>query len=87
MDLDGPAEVYLGVDHDPASQCEVMTWLAGRLGVAPPRRLDAADAPRRVRGNKRCSNARLRASGYVFRYPSFREGYGELIGAAADGDV
>lgn len=29
--------------------------------------------------NKRCSNARLRASGYRLRYPTYREGYGALI--------
>ena len=31
------------------------------------------------RSNKRVRPARLLASGYRFRYPSFREGYGELI--------
>ena len=35
--------------------------------------------PRRARGNKRCRNARLLASGYAFRYPTFREGYRAVI--------
>ena len=34
----------------------------------------------RVSG-KRCSNARLLASGYCFRFPDFRAGYGALLGA------
>ena len=29
--------------------------------------------------NKRCRNARLRATGYRFRYPTFREGYAALL--------
>ena len=46
-----------------------------------------APAPRWVRGDeaasrgsgKRCSNARLRASGYRFRHPTFREGYAAVL--------
>jgi len=29
--------------------------------------------------NKRCRNAKLVASGYAFRYPTFREGYTALL--------
>jgi len=37
--------------------------------------------------NKRARSTRLLASGYRFRYPTFREGYGELIaGGHAAGD-
>jgi hypothetical protein len=42
-------------------------------------------APRERGANKRCSNARLVAAGYAFRYPTFREGYGALLGAGASG--
>lgn len=69
-------ELFLGVDDAPASECEVMRWLAGRLGVDEPEAAPASD-PRR--GNKRCSNARLRADGFRFEYPTYREGYGALI--------
>jgi len=71
--------LYLGVDNEPALQCEVMDWLAKHLGVARPDRQSAATSARRMRANKRCSNARLRASGYQFRYPSYREGYRALL--------
>ncbi|MDQ0822543.1 nucleoside-diphosphate-sugar epimerase [Arthrobacter sp. V4I6] len=30
-------------------------------------------------GNKRCSNALLRSTGFEFRYPSFREGYRDIL--------
>lgn len=78
LDLDHPGSIYLGVDHVPAPQCEVMDWIAGRLGLPPPPRLPAGGGSPR-RGSKRCSNRRLLASGYRFRYPSYREGYAALL--------
>ena len=55
---------------------EVAAWLYARLGLSPP--AAAAGAPP-ADGSKRCSNARLLASGFACRYPTFREGYGALI--------
>jgi nucleoside-diphosphate-sugar epimerase len=77
--LDAPAQLYLGVDDEPALERDVLFWLADRLGseslpVAGPR-----EGTRAGPGSKRCSNARLRAVGYRFRYPSFRQGYGDLL--------
>jgi nucleoside-diphosphate-sugar epimerase len=78
--LDRCAELYLGVDSEPADRASVLRWLAERLGAPPPREAVAAGAPSpRARSNKRCRNARLLASGYGFLYPTFREGYGTLI--------
>jgi len=74
--------VYLGVDCEPAAQADVYAFLAEALGVPEPAL--AAEAPAnsaRRPGSKRCSNARLLAAGYAFRYPSFREGYQELVEA------
>lgn len=69
--------LLLGVDHAPVPECEVMGWIARRLGLPAPRHeADAGGS----RGNKRCSNARLRALGFEFLYPTYREGYGELLG-------
>lgn len=81
LQLENPAGLYLGVDDEPALQCEVMGWLARQLGVAEPPQKAAAGsaAERRMRANKRCSNTRLRASAYRFRYPSYREGYRALL--------
>lgn len=78
--LPDPAPVYLGVDDDPADERTVLQWLAGALGAPPPRAAGPDEEERRrVRGNKRCKNARLKASGYRFLFPTFREGYSELI--------
>lgn len=78
--------VYLGVDGDPGEECQVLRWLAARLGVAPPRtEREPPGAAGRGRSNKRCRNDRVRALGYRFRYPSFREGYGALLAGMASG--
>ena len=80
--LDAPQPCYLAVDDHPAAECEVMDWLAERLGRPRPGRIPAPPDGGRA-GNKRCSNARLRASGYRFLYPSFREGYEAMLGTSA----
>jgi nucleoside-diphosphate-sugar epimerase len=70
--------VYLGVDHEPAPRRQVLTWIADRLGLPHPPTSDEAGQRSRG-GNKRCRNARLLATGYAFTYPTFREGYGEIL--------
>ena len=77
-DLDDRCDdVYIGVDDAPVEECEVLEWLAARLGAPAPRRVGGgSDAGG---SGKRCSNARLRASGYRFRYPTFREGYAAVL--------
>ena len=74
----GVDEVCVGVDDAPATECEVLAWLAARLGAPAPRRIRDEEAAARGSG-KRCSNARLRASGYRFRYPTYREGYAAVL--------
>ncbi len=69
---------YLAVDDHPGTECEVMDWLAERLDRPRPERIPAPPDGGRA-GNKRCSNARLKASGYQFIYPSFREGYEAML--------
>jgi nucleoside-diphosphate-sugar epimerase len=77
---DEMAGVWVGVDDEPCDRAVVLDWLADRLGVARPRRVAAGDAAVRTRpGNKRCSNARLKRAGYVFRFPTFREGYADVL--------
>lgn len=80
--LPAPAPLYLGVDDEPALQCEVMRWLARQLGVAGPTVSSGSD-PVRPRSNKRCRNARLRDSGWRPAYPGYREGYRPLLDTGA----
>jgi len=86
---EAPAPLYLGVDDESADEAEVFRWLASELGADAPtgptesteESRSAGEARGRAVGSKRCSNRLARESGYRFRYPSFREGYGELIRA------
>jgi len=75
------SELYLGVDSQPICERELLTWLAQELEAPPPKALPADQASERRGGNKRCSNRRLLDCGYVFRYPSYREGFAEQLRA------
>jgi nucleoside-diphosphate-sugar epimerase len=67
--------VYLGVDHAPVPRGEVIAWLAAELGLPEP-----PTGPARTRGgDKRARNDRLVRSGFVFRYPTYREGYRAVL--------
>lgn len=81
LNLPQPAPFYLGVDSDPASREEVRAWLSRRIGreiPAPDKGPEESD-----RSNKRCSNKRILASGYVFAYPTFREGFDAMLSGEA----
>lgn len=82
-----PEPLYLGVDDESAEESELYAWLAKAVGAAAPPMEDEDDASgrRRSAGSKRCSNQRARESGYTFRYPTYREGYGALIRAREAG--
>lgn len=69
------APVYLATDSSPTPMVEVVSWIAGQLGVVDFLAHDAVNE----RGNKRISNQGLLATGYLFRYPDFRAGYTGLI--------
>ncbi|UCE86047.1 MAG: SDR family oxidoreductase [Deltaproteobacteria bacterium] len=81
MRIENLQPVYVAVDLEPAEIGDIYRFLAKRLGVAAPSTADvpAERGARRARTNKRCRNARLVASGYRFRYPTYREGYAELL--------
>ena len=80
MTLAEPQTLYLGVDHEPVEQGLVYRWLAEQMGVAPPRIESVPlNDGRTRRGNKRCRNTKLLNTGYVFQYPSFREGYTAVL--------
>lgn len=90
LEADAP-ETVLVVDDEPVWKPDLSVWLADQCGVEAPhaRTLEehladadlSAGSKRRLRGQKRCSNARLRALGYEFLRPTFRAGYREAIEA------
>ncbi|MFA5677084.1 MAG: NAD-dependent epimerase/dehydratase family protein [Pseudomonas sp.] len=69
------APCYLGVDDEPAALREVAQWLAEKLSVTL---LEEGATSSRL-GSKRCSNALARESGWQPQYPSYREGYAEML--------
>lgn len=71
-----PAPVYVGVDNDPADLGDVLRFLASEVGYSEPPVGPVGEARG---GNKRCSNALLRSTGFEFAYPSFRDGYRDIL--------
>ncbi|UTT70438.1 SDR family oxidoreductase [Arthrobacter sp. DNA4] len=71
-----PGPVYIGVDNEPADLGAVLRFLAAELGFPEPKVGDAGPARG---GNKRCRNDLLRSSGFSFTFPTFREGYRDVI--------
>lgn len=68
-------QIYLASDSSPAPMLEVVSWLAEQMGVDD----FLSDEATNERGNKRCKNQRLLDSGFVFRYPGYRDGYAALL--------
>ena len=73
--IDGQAldPIYLGSDSQPITQHQLRKWLSEQLSV------DLIEEQAKPSASRRCSNQRLLDSGYCFKYPSYREGYLELL--------
>ncbi|OOG48107.1 NAD(P)-dependent oxidoreductase [Rhodanobacter sp. C01] len=77
LSLVDPLPLYLGVDDTPLPLDVLYDHLSALVGMPP-----VADGPAPVGiGSKRLRNARLRASGFVPRWPDSREGYAALLDA------
>lgn len=75
IDVEHPAETYVGSDDHPAQMSEVVAWMSEALGTEPPPVRGDSDPTL----NKRCRNARLRETGFDFAYPTFRDGYAPIV--------
>ncbi len=89
LDLPDPAPVYVGVDDEPIERDDLLRWLAEHMQVAPPSEGDGSGTSPWLRQRpgdrgKRLSNKLLRASGYTFEYPTFREGYAQVVNALGE---
>lgn len=69
--------LLIASDDEPASQSDVVRFLAERLGVPAP--VSASTDGSARGGHKRCRNGRLAATGYRLLYPTYREGYAALL--------
>jgi nucleoside-diphosphate-sugar epimerase len=74
LDRGRAGAVYHGSDAHPARRREVVTWVAERLGVPPPRASAGPPGP-----NRRILSVRTRSElGVSLAFPSFREGFAAL---------
>jgi len=69
-------EMYIGSDPAPAPLFDVLEWIKDRVGEVDPDH-DIPEAARR--GNKRLSSKRLQDLGYVFKYPTYEDGYEVIL--------
>ena len=69
-------DVYLATDDLPATLFDVLEWMKDRIGEVEPDH-DVPEVTRRA--NRRCSNQRLKASGYEFLYANYQDGYDVLL--------
>lgn len=77
LEADSPPRVLHGTDERPATLGEVVTFLAGRLGVPVPPRAEPGDRRGTV-----LDGTLLRSVAGSLAYPTFEDGYGEMLAAA-----
>lgn len=70
------SDCYLITDCEPVRLDDVVNWVRNQIPCQPP--VSEARTGGRA-GSKRCRNERLLKTGFHFRYPDFRAGYGEMI--------
>lgn len=78
LEQGNPRNIYLGVDHEPVLKRDLVNWIADRLGIPVAPSFQKSQFNRDF-GGKRCQNGKLLEAGYRFRYPTYREGYTDLI--------
>ncbi len=72
--------IYTGVDDAPVASPDFYRWLAAEIQKPIPFKF-TAEAP----AGKRIKNIGLKSLGFSFQYPSFREGYAEILARARGG--
>jgi nucleoside-diphosphate-sugar epimerase len=80
----GPSTYVVG-DHAPAPQHEVVGWLCARMGLPLPPSVPAAAAAPTLRADRAVDPSRaLRELGVALRYPTYREGFAQILASAGD---
>jgi len=65
---------YIVTDSRPATQHEVLSWIANKLNIGKPRQVNLA-----IEGGKRLSNRAMLATGFRLQYPDYQTGYQALL--------
>jgi nucleoside-diphosphate-sugar epimerase len=75
----GPSTYVVG-DHAPAPQREVVHWLCVRMGLPLPPSVPASAAAPTLRADRAVDSSRaLRELGVALRYPTYREGFAQIL--------
>ena len=77
-----PGEVYLAVDDEPTSEDEFYLWFSQLKLQGSCQPLAGLTEGRLLPTGKKCSNRKLKSLGWRLGYPTFREGYADLLKAA-----
>jgi len=74
--------LYIASDSLPSDLNEVLEWLAEQLDktLSAPAKIKSS----RRSGNKKCRNARMLDSGYLFKHPTFKDGYLDMLKTPAE---
>ena len=75
--------LYMGVDHEPSSLYEMTKWLVQKqdlnLSFMSDPMKDSLVKSSDYVNNKRCKNQKILDTGFEFLYPTYREGYTEIL--------
>ena len=80
MQTANPEPLYLLSDSEPTPINTIVAWLSSTTGISlPEQRQETAADPSDHKQNKRISNQKLIESGYTFAYPSFKQGFKQIL--------
>ncbi len=68
-------QVYLGTDDEPFQASALSKWLAAKTGISRQFSFECSG------GGRRLSNRKFKSLGIDLKYPTFREGYSQILEA------
>ena len=72
-------QLFHGVDPQPTALNTITAWLSSKLGAHISHPMNQEEATRSRLSNKQVSSEKLVATGFNFQYPSFREGFIQIM--------
>lgn len=71
--------VFNVVDQEPAPLNTIISWISSKSGKPLPDNHSKPSTTDLRLTNKQCSCQRLLHTGFIFKYPNFREGFNEIL--------
>lgn len=81
MRIEDSEGLYIVSDSEPTPINTIISWLSSKTGTPMPeeRHIQAAETEGGRGGNKRCSNARLLATGFRLEYQNYHQGFQQIL--------